>query len=307
MGRRCLVIGASGQLGSAVCAALRSTGDEVIEGVHRFPRADQVRVDLCEPHEVASTIQPLKPEWIIIAGAFCGVDRAETEREVCVRVNVKGPQAIAEYANDHGAFVVYYSTDHIFDGAHTSYTERDPVRPLNVYARSKAEGEAVIRARSPQRHLVIRTASLYGGDRERGDFVLRLVDQLRQGERVPVAEDQWGSPTSTEDLAQATRWLMARHAVGTFHATGPEFVDRVSFARTVCAHFDLEVSRVIPTPTHRLGQPAQRPLRVHLDCRKLFTSGCPPFRSYEEGLRLLRQWEMALQGSLVSQPQRVEP
>ncbi len=296
MGRRCLVIGASGQLGAALCAVIRAAGRDAIEGVHRFPRATQVRVDLSEPGEAVSTIRSLAPEWIIIAGAFCGVDRAESEREMCGRVNVKGPQAIAEYANVHGAFVVYYSTDHVFDGAQPSYGENDPVHPLNVYARSKAEGEAAIRALAPQRHLIVRTASVYGADPQRRNFVLQLVDQLRHGERVPVPDDQWGSPTSAGDLAEATRWLMDRDAVGTFHATGPEFMDRVSFARRICTHFELDASRVIPTPTSRLRQAARRPLCVRLDCRKLLDAGCPPFRSCEEGLRRLRSWDAALQG-----------
>jgi len=294
MGDRCLVIGASGQLGRALCPVLGSRW-EVIEAVHRSPHTGQIHLDLSTPKEAVSVVREVKAQWIVIAGAFCGVDRAETQRDLCVRVNVEGPAAIAEYARDHHAFVVYYSTDHVFDGAQPFYDEFAPAHPLNVYTRSKVTGEASIRERLPQHHLVIRTASLYGPDGQRRNFVLGLVDQLRHGTSVPLPQDQWGSPTYTDDLAQATRWLMERGQTGTFHAVGPESLDRVAFARRICAHFGLDESLVVPTPTEQLGQAAPRPLRVRLRCERLQATGCRSFRGIDEGLGCLQQWDRTLQ------------
>lgn len=286
MGPRCLIIGASGQLGRALCAVFRETS-EVIEGVHRVPRPDQVRIDLGQPVEAVATIRGLRPAWILIAGAFCNVDRAETEDAQCVAVNAEGPRAIAAYAQAHECTVVYYSTDTVFDGLKATYAEEDPVAPLNAYSRSKAAGEMAICTELPARHLVLRTAWLYGPDEARRNFVLRLVEQLKAGQRVFVPEDQWGSPTYTEDLAAATKVLMERGCCGTFHATGPEFLSRVAFAHRICTSFDLDAQLIVPTPTHRLEQAARRPLRVRLSCQKLQAAGIGGFRGVDAGLEAL--------------------
>jgi dTDP-4-dehydrorhamnose reductase len=77
---------------------------------------------------------------------------------------------------------------------------------------------------------------------------------------------------------------------GTFHATGPEFVDRASLARLICEEFSLDENRIVPTPTRELGQAAPRPLKVRLECEKLRATGVPPFRPIKPGLQALRIW-----------------
>lgn len=288
MRHRCLIIGASGQLGGALCAVLRGTHD-VIEAARRSLGAEQVRIDLADPTGTVAAIRMVRPEWIVLAGAFCNVEGAEAQREDCFRINVETPRAIAAYAQNHGCRVVYYSTDHVFDGANEVYTESDPVHPLNVYAHSKVEGEAVIRALLPDRHLVIRTAWLYGPDAARRNFVCRILDELSAGHPVPVASDQWGSPTYTDDLALATRFLMEHGDHGTFHATGPDFLDRVSFALQICSHFKLRQDLIVPTPTLQLRQAATRPLRVRLSSQKLRALYPGGFRGVRGGFQALEE------------------
>lgn len=292
--RRCLVIGASGQLGQALCAVL-GEAHEVL-AAHHAPAAGQLQVDLGAPEAAAEAVRRLAPDWIMIAGALCNVDLCETERDRCQRVNVEGPRAVAEQARALGAAVVYYSTDHVFDGTQASYQETDAPHPLNVYARSKVEGEAAIRETLPDRHLILRTAWLYGPDRRRRNFILRLRDQVAAGRTVRVPHDQWGSPTYTEDVAAATRRLLERGLHGTFHATGPDYLDRMALARQVCAAFGLDVQHVHGVPTAQLRQPAYRPLRVRLDCRALTALALVRFRRVAEGLQALPKGPASLAG-----------
>jgi len=175
----------------------------------------------------------------------------------------------------------------VFDGAQSSYRESDAVNPLSMYARSKREAEDVIRKAIPAQHVVVRTGWVYGPDLQRRNFILRLVDRLRAGDTVEVPADQWGSPTYTADIAEAVRCLVEREEMGTFHATGPELIDRVSLARRVCDKFGLNVNQVVPQATSALGQAARRSLRVLLDCDKLRTAGAPSFRPIDAGLDAL--------------------
>ena len=283
---RILVIGASGQLGLALCEVF-STDHQVVGTAHFNTQLGQLRLDLADAKSTLAVLEQTRPSLILLAGAMCNVDLCELEPETCRRVNVAGPRIVAEYASRSGSHLVFFSTDQVFDGTQESYKESDPVGPLNTYARSKAESEALLREALPGRHIIIRTAWLYGSDMQRRNFALRLVDRVTAGERVAVPADQWGSPTYTEDLARATRFLIEHGHTGTFHATGPELIDRVSLARRVCAHFGLDESCIVPTPTSVLGQAARRPLRVRLDCQKLEMSGADRFRGVDAGLEAL--------------------
>lgn len=283
-----LILGAQGQLGRALASEFGRT-HEVTEAVHRRPLPGQRTADLTDAEGMVSLLHQVQPRWILIAGAFCNVDLCETETETCRRVNTEGPRLIGEWARGHGGKAVYYSTDHVFDGSTDSCSESDPVNPLNIYASSKAEGEAALRETLPDAHLILRTSGLYGPDAARKNFVIRLVDTLRAGETVPLPSDQWGSPTYTEDLASTTRFLLEKELAGTYHATGPDFLPRVELALKICAFFKLDERLILPAPTHDLQQPARRPLRVRLNTDKLKSTGAPASRSIAEGLRALQE------------------
>lgn len=246
-----------------------------------------MRIDLGDADATRSVLHDVAPDVILVAGAMCNVDLCETEPDACRRTNTRGPEVVAEYARAHGGRVVFFSSDHVFDGREAAYVETDAVNPLNAYARSKALAEEALRALLPERHVIIRTGWVYGPDPQRRNFMLRLIDRVRAGESVPIPSDQWGSPTYTEDLADATHDLVMRRETGTFHATGPELVTRAGLARTVCEHFELDPSHLLIQPTASLGQPAHRSLRVLLDCGKLQALGLAPFRGVAEGLRRL--------------------
>jgi dTDP-4-dehydrorhamnose reductase len=283
---RTLLIGASGQLGRALAARFSDRG--LVTASHQHPGPDDVRVDLGDALQTASVLADVRPDVVLVAGAFCNVDLCETESEMCGRINTQGPTVVADYARTHGARVVLFSTDHVFDGAHEAYIETDPVNPLNVYARSKALAEAALRERVPDRHLIVRTAWVYGPDRQRRNFASRLVDRVKAGGQVPVAADQWGSPTFTEDLAAATHDLVDRGVVGTFHATGPELINRAVLAERVCEYAGVSSASLIATTTAELRQTARRPLRVQLDCTKLRALCAVPFRTLAAGLQSLK-------------------
>ena len=134
------------------------------------------------------------------------------------------------------------------------YSEDDEMAPLNVYADSKSKAELALRRYVPDRHLILRTSWVYGPDRQRRNFILRMVDQMGQQQTWPVPADQWGSPTYTDDLAKATRMLIKHGHTGTFHATGPEFVSRVALAHRVCVKFGLDSSR-LGSPSNRNSWP----------------------------------------------------
>lgn len=288
--RRALVIGASGQVGRALCAAFGRTY-AVVAASHQHVQPGQQQVDLADAGGSLTRLYlEVRPEIVLLAGGMCNVDGCELEPDACRQVNVEGTRTVAENARESGAMVVFFSTDHVFSGCRELHCETDPVAPLNVYSESKARAEEVLRECLPDRHLIMRTSWVYGPDAYRRNFVLRLIDHVGQGRPLTVPEDQWGSPTWTEDLARAVRFLVERGETGTFHAAGPEFVSRVRLATRVCARFELDPALIVPRPTSSLGQVARRPLEVQLDCQKLAETGVERFRNIDAGLKGLRAW-----------------
>ena len=282
---RILLIGASGQVGTAL--AEQFSCENLVTASHSHARPDDIRVDLGDQTATRQILDDLRPDVVLVAGAMCNAEQCEVDPDACESVNAIGPATVAEYARRSGARVVFFSTDHVFDGTRDRYVESDPPNPLNAYARSKAHAEVLIRELIPDRHLIIRTGWVYGPDAQRRNFALRLVDRIAAGETVEVPWDQWGSPTYAEDLALAVYYLVELDSVGTFHATGPDFVDRGTLARKICDGFGLDRNAVVLRQTCELGQVARRSLRVQLECKKLQSTGAPPFRGIADGLRSL--------------------
>src|SRR5262249_26940547 len=147
-------------------------------------------------------------DLVVNAAAYTAVDKAETEPDSAFAANRDGAGHVAVAAHGAGALLVHLSTDYVFDGAKTgAYVETDPVAPLSVYGRSKAEGEAAVRATGP-RHVILRTARIFSPRQQ--NFVATMLRVGRERPVLRVVDDQVGCPTPAEAIAQAVWRIAAR-------------------------------------------------------------------------------------------------
>ncbi|MFQ5897113.1 MAG: SDR family oxidoreductase [Candidatus Methylomirabilia bacterium] len=284
---RALVIGLSGQVGGALAQALQARGHVVTGTYVTLPVAGAVRLDLADHVAVEELVGTVRPDWIFCPAGVTHVDWCEDHPDEAARVNVAGPLALARAAALRGAGCVYYSTEYVFDGGGGPYGENAQPRPLSVYGRTKLEGEQAILAES-RRTIVIRTAMVYGPERQGKNSVYQLLRRCRAAEGVKVPLDQVSSPTYNEDLAMASVELAERDALGLFHVAGASVVDRYTFARLVCQVFDLDPSCLQPVSSASLNQRAPRPLRGGLRIDKARGLLATELRSAEAGLRTMR-------------------
>lgn len=285
---RALVIGASGQVGGALVKALAARAHAVTATYATVPVAGAVPLDLRAREAVERLIRDATPDWIFCPGGLTNVDRCEDHPDEAFEINVMGPLAAARAGATLGAGFVYYSSDYVFDGEHGPYSEEELPRPLSVYGKTKLEAEQAILGEIP-RALVIRTAVVYGPERQEKNFVYQLLKRLRGGDTVRAPVDQRSSPTYNQDLAGASVELVERGASGLFHVAGPEVLDRYAFARLVSQVFGLDLSRVEPVTSASLNQRAPRPLRGGLRIDKVLSVVPTPLRAAEAGLRAMRQ------------------
>jgi dTDP-4-dehydrorhamnose reductase len=284
---RALVIGASGQVGSALVARLRA-GDHAVVGTHHgVPQPGTRALDLTDAVATAQLIAETRPDWVLCPGGLTRVDHCEEHPDAAMAVNRDAAASAARAAAKHGAGFVYFSTEYVFDGTGGPYAEDDTPRPLSVYGRSKLEGEQQTCAENP-RTLVVRTTVVYGPEPQGKNFVYQLVRALRRGEAFRVPNDQRSSPTYNVDLAAAIVELMERDVRGVIHLAGPAILDRHAFAVQVCEVFGLGAGLVKPVATAELAQRAPRPLRAGLTIDRARRLLDTPLRAPAEGLPAMR-------------------
>ncbi len=191
-----LLIGAGGQLGRELGLTLQSFA-KVISSSRL---AGDLPCDLSDETQVAGLLETVRPQYIVNASAYTAVDRAETEPDQAYRLNRDLPAQLAGYCAAHSALLTHYSTDYVFDGTATRpYTETDATCPISVYGSSKLAGEVAI-TRSGCRHLIFRTAWVYG--RHGSNFVKTISRLALQGKPLNIVSDQIGRPVCAFNIAQ---------------------------------------------------------------------------------------------------------
>jgi dTDP-4-dehydrorhamnose reductase len=254
-----LITGVYGQLGRALEAAAHRRGVEV-EG------HDLDTLDITDLRAVEAIVAELRPRAVINCAAYTAVDDCESDEHAAAAVNGSGVEHLAAACNVVGARLLQISTDYVFDGqAKRPYTETDPVGPTGAYGRSKLLGEEA--ARKADRHLIVRTAWLYG--RGGRNFVEAIRRQLVDGaDSLRVVADQIGSPTFCDDLAEALLDLEQRDAEGVVHAVNAGTTSWHGFAAEIARLLGFEVE-VRAVSTSDYPRPAPRPAYSVLDTRRL--------------------------------------
>jgi dTDP-4-dehydrorhamnose reductase len=222
-----LVFGKDGQLGKAFQSGL----GERIAALLEKPVIQYVgrsECDLAGEEVLTQLLYQFQPQLIINASAYTAVDKAEMEADLAFAINARAPEIMAQYAVDHGATLLHYSTDYVFDGEKYGYYLEDDIRnPLGVYGKSKAAGEEAI-ARvfagtiSDGQYAIFRTSWVYG---EGSNFIRTILRLAKEREELKIIHDQFGVPTSADWLAQVSlNLVLDEHAClrkftsGIYHA-----------------------------------------------------------------------------------------
>lgn len=283
-----LLLGANGQLGRSFVEDKRLAGMGTLATAtrdgRRFDGRAVVTVDMNSPDALIGALETLQPDVIVNAAAYTGVDRAEQEESLATRINGEAVGLLGLWAQQHGALVVHFSTDYVFDGlAAAPYRTSDPTGPLGAYGRSKLAGERALAA-SGADHLVFRTAWVYAAH---GHNFLRTMLRLGSTHDVlNVVSDQHGAPTSTDVIVEGTitalkAWSVAdtprrnsmrgiHHLVASGATTWHGFAEAI-FAAAGERHMLDRIPEVRAIGSEQFPTPARRPAWSVLDNRDMVT------------------------------------
>jgi dTDP-4-dehydrorhamnose reductase len=269
---RVTIFGATGLLGQALMNEW--TTDEVIG----LSSKDS---DVRDPQQILAAVQRTRPDWIVLSAAYTDVDGCEANREQAFEVNCGGAVNVARAAKEHGAKLLFVSTDYVFDGKNISPYETGAIRvPRSVYGQSKAEAEVLISQVLPE-CCIARTSWLFGvGGKCFPDTILKLAEKRSE---IDVVSDQRGSPTYTIDLARAINQLCHAGAKGIVHATNRGECSWFDFAEEIIRQSGLNTV-VRPTTSAKFVRPAERPQYSVLSPESLEKYGVV-LPLWQEGLR----------------------
>ena len=263
--KKILIIGCSGLVGSTLFKMIpHSVGAYNKEPI----RGNCIKMDITNMEDVNKIIQSFRPDIIIHTAALTDVDYCEDKREEAYNVNVEGTKNIVEAAKSVNAKVAYISTDYVFDGTNGPYSEDDETNPLGYYAKTKLEGENLVKT-SGLPYIIIRTTVVYGVEDKKLNFALWLLKQLESGRKVNIANDQYSSPTLSTDLARTIIRLLENGKTGLYNVSGSEVVNRYDFALRIAEAFNLEKDLITPISTKELNQKAPRPMKAGLKVDKI--------------------------------------
>jgi dTDP-4-dehydrorhamnose reductase len=265
-----LVFGARGQVGRELVALSTARGVPVIG----LSRQD---ADITNEITVRAALDVHRPAVVVNAAGYTSIDRAEREQELAAAANVTGPAVLAAACAATGIPLIHLSCDHVFNGTKKSaYVENDKIAPLNVYGRTKAEGEAKVRELLP-RHVILRTSWIYGPHGR--NFLRNVLKLAAERDELRMVGDQIGCPTATVDLAEAIivvarKLATEAKASGTFHFAGNGATSWYGLASEIVQRqtiFTGRTPRVVEIKLAEYSTSAKRALNCELDSARFRT------------------------------------
>jgi dTDP-4-dehydrorhamnose reductase len=251
LARPLLITGAAGTLGTALARICAARGLPC----RRLRRGE---LDIADPGSIARALDALDPWAIINAAGYVRVDDAERDRARCERENTRGPEELALACRERGVRLLSFSSDLVFDGGKGApYDEGDPVAPLSVYGRTKADAERRVLALLPSA-LLVRTGAFFGPWDEH-NFVTITLRALSEGRVFRAASDLTVSPTYVPDLADAVLDLLIDGESGIWHVANQGAVTWADLAARSASLAGVDARRLVPSPGSALGLTAPRP------------------------------------------------
>ena len=260
-----LVTGSAGLVGQQVVKDL-SKSNQVFSCYNESKPeyGDSVKMDLKNYEMISSVLTEIKPDVVIHLGAMTGVDLCEKEKTSASEINTKATEIIAKECSKLNSFLVYVSTDYVFDGNFGMYKEDDVANPLGFYGKSKLEGEKAVQNFSTN-WCIARTSTPFGLHPTKKSFPMWVIENLQKQKQIDVLIDQFTSPTYIPNLSRMLIEISERRITGIIHAAGASKISRYQMAIMVSDKLNLDGTLLKQILMNKMKWVAQRPKDSSLD------------------------------------------
>ncbi len=266
-----LITGASGLYGSKLAEQALSVGHEVfsVHSQHPAEFGVPLQLDVVDKDKVRAEFMRIKPDVVVHAASMTDVDKCELNRDFAWKINVDGTKNVTEASKACGSFLLYISTDYVFDGSKGLYSETDLPSPVSYYGYTKLKAEEHVQKVADE-FCIARPSVIYGAKPAAGkvNFALWVLNKLKNGEKPTVFVDQWNSPTLNTSLAEMTLEAAERRLTGLYHFSGATRINRFEFAAKIAQTFGFDESFLVKTSMKDFSAPAKRPIDSSLNTAK---------------------------------------
>ena len=261
-----LVTGSAGLVGNQVVKDLVEQGDTIYSAYHdsKLELGIPTQLDLNCLDRIENVLEKIKPDAIIHLAAITNVDQCEKENDLAMKINAKATGIISKQAAKQKSFLVYVSTDYVFDGEKGMKKESDQTNPVDFYGKSKLEGEKQI-MNSASSWCIARTSTPYGFHQKKKSFPLWVVENLQNNNEIEVLVDQSTSPTYVPNLSKMLIEIATRQIVGILHVAGATRISRYEMAELVTEKINLDKKLLKPKNIETMNWIAKRPKDSSLD------------------------------------------
>jgi dTDP-4-dehydrorhamnose reductase len=251
------ITGGRGMLGSDIKELAEKQGYKI--NIYDLPEYDLTIDDNLE--KIVS-----ENDIIINCAAYTAVDKAESEEEICHKVNAEVPKKLGSIAKAQNKYIIHISTDFVFgDDADSLLNEESPLNPLSVYGSTKLEGEKNLTA-SGCKNAIIRVQWTYGV--HGNHFVAKIIELAEKMPELKVVDDQYGAPTPTTSVAQAILCFIKNKTEGLYHFAANGYASRYDVAKVIFKEKKINIP-LTPCSSSFFSSPAKRPVNSRFDCSKI--------------------------------------
>lgn len=281
-----LVTGSTGQLGSDVVKELLKRGYSTLS-------PNRSEFNLCSEDNIRNYILNSNCEAIVHCAAYTQVDKAEDEKDLCIKINATATKHIAKCAKILDIPMIYISTDYVFDGTKDGeYTENDETNPINIYGESKLAGEKYVQE-ILDKYYIVRTSWVFNINGK--NFIETMLRLSKANNQLSIVNDQIGSPTYTKDLSRLLVDMLETSKYGLYHATNEGYCSWYEFANTIfkLANINIDIKAI---NSNEYASRAKRPLNSKLSKDKLIEYGFKPLPHWEDALKdyLIRRRDLLI-------------
>jgi len=261
--KRMLITGAAGLLGQHLINKLKD--DYILLAIDiaespfdNHPNIRYLQADLAKFNAVKPLMDKFSPELIFNCAGITDVDECEKNRKLAYNLNVK---LVKNLLRLDFKKAIHFSSDYVFNGENGPYAETDDTDPIGYYGETKLISEKILE-NSGRDYVIVRTNVLFGsGKNIRPNFIIWLIERLKQGNHLHVVTDQFNNPIHADNLADAVIEVAQIEYSGIIHIGGADYLSRYEIASCTAKHFGLNNELVSPIATKELGQTARRPLK----------------------------------------------